>query len=246
MTHTTHIEDRDAWERGRDAAIKRNASVSRQRKWLAEDASRQELIDLCSDDFGGTDSFPRVFNEDCAQCRKHFNWEWKNSPDCDGHPNEVIKSAWRASGDFLEAMFEQINEWGRLSEKQEAAVRKILERAKGRVAEWEAKKAEEFANSADCPQGRVQVTGTIISTDLRETSFGNVWKMLVRDDSGFKVWGSIPSKLHEPEEEGGQWITGKEMKGKRVSFTAAIEPSEDDQKFGFFKRPTKAKIEAAQ
>ena len=245
MTHTTHIENRDAWERGRDAAIKRNASVSRQRKWLAEDASRQELIDLCWGHIG-TDSFPEVFNENCRSCRKRFEWGGADSPDCTGHPNEVVVSAFRASGDFLRAMDDQINEWGRLSENQEAAVRKILERAKGRVAEWEAKKAEEFANSADCPQGRVQVTGTIISTDLRETSFGNVWKMLVRDDSGFKVWGSIPSKLHEPEEEDGQWITGKELKGKRVSFTAAVEPSEDDQKFGFFKRPTKAKIEAAQ
>jgi hypothetical protein len=33
------------------------------------------------------------------------------------------------------------------------------------------------------------------------------------------------------------------MKGKRVSFVAAVEPSKDDQKFGFFKRPTKAKLE---
>jgi hypothetical protein len=33
------------------------------------------------------------------------------------------------------------------------------------------------------------------------------------------------------------------MKGKRISFTAAITPSKDDQKFGFFKRPTKAKLE---
>ena len=143
-------------------------------------------------------------------------------------------------------MDDQINEWGRLSEKQEAAVRKILERAKGRVAEWEAKKAEEFANSADCPQGRVQVTGTVLSVKDVETSFGGVWKMLVRDDSGFKVWGSIPRKLREPEEENGVWLAAKELKGMRVSFTAAVEPSEDDQKFGFFKRPTKAKIEAAQ
>jgi hypothetical protein len=87
------------------------------------------------------------------------------------------------------------------------------------------------------------VTGVIISTDIRDTSFGMQWKMLVRDDSGFKVWGSIPSKLHEPVEENGEWLTGQAMKGKRVSFVAAVEPSKDDQKFGFFKRPTKAKLE---
>jgi len=198
MTHTTHIENRDAWERGRDAAIKRNARVGRQRKWLAEDASRQELGTFVS---------------------------------CGGD-----------GSDFSIAMRDALEEWGTLTEGQEAAMRKVMARAQKREAE----RAAEWEAAADCPQGRVQVTGTIISTDIRETSFGDQWKMLVRDDSGFKVWGSIPSKLHEPEDEDGQWITGKELKGKRVSFTAAIEPSEDDQKFGFFKRPTKAKIEAAQ
>lgn len=198
MTHTTHIEDRDAWERGREAAIRRNASISRNRKWLAEDESRIELHAFVS---------------------------------CGGD-----------GSDFSIAMRDALDEWGTLTEGQEAAMRKVMARAEKREAE----RTAEWEAAADCPQGRVQVTGTIISTDLRETSFGNVWKMLVRDDSGFKVWGSIPSKLHEPEEEDGQWITGKEMKGMRVSFTAAVEPSEDDQKFGFFKRPTKAKIEAAQ
>jgi hypothetical protein len=53
--------------------------------------------------------------------------------------------------------------------------------------------------------------------------------MLVQDDRGFKVWGSVPSNLYD-------------AKGRSVSFSAAIQPSEDDDKFGFFKRPTKAKF----
>ena len=141
--------------------------------------------------------------------------------------------------EFIANMRDALHEWGRLTENQEAAVRKAMARAEKREvernAEWEA--------AADCPEGRVEVTGVIISTDIRDTSFGMQWKMLVRDDSGFKVWGSIPSKLHEPAEEDGQFVTGQELKGKRVSFTAAITPSEDDQKFGFLKRPTKAKLE---
>lgn len=202
MTHTTHIEDRDAWERGREAAIRRNASISRNRKWLAEDESRIELHTFVS---------------------------------CGGD-----------GSDFSIAMRDALEEWGTLTESQEVAMRKVMARAEKREAE----RTAEWEAAADCPQGRVQVVGTIISTDIRETSFGDQWKMLVRDDSGFKVWGSIPSKLFvtEVDEHGCEcnWRSGHSMKGERVSFTAAVEPSEDDQKFGFFKRPTKAKIEAAQ
>lgn len=195
MTHTTHIEDRDAWERGRDAAIRRNAAKTRGRKWIAEDDSRVELANFVAN--GGDGS------------------------------------------DFSLDMRDALDQWGSLTASQEAAMRKVMarfeQREAERTAEWEA--------AADCPAGRVEVSGVIISTDIREGAFGSQWKMLVRDDSGFKVWGSVPSKLHEPAEENGQWITGQEMKGKRVSFTAAVEPSKDDQKFGFFKRPTKAKLE---
>ena len=106
-----------------------------------------------------------------------------------------------------------------------------------RNAEWEA--------AADCPEGRVEVIGVILSVDIRDTAFGSQWRMLVRDDSGFKVWGSIPQKLKEQTETflNHQFFDGTDLKGKRASFTAAITPSKDDQKFGFFLRPTKAKLE---
>lgn len=188
-----HIENPDAWERGRDAAIKANASIGRNKRWIAEDETRKEIERFV---LGG-------------------------------------------GSDFIAAMRDALHEWGRLTESQEAAVRKVMTREEKREAE----RAAEREAAADCPEGRVEVAGVVISTDIRESAFGSQWKMLVRDDSGFKIWGSIPSKLHEPAEENGQWITGQEMKGKRISFTAAITPSKDDQKFGFFKRPTKAKLE---
>lgn len=143
--------------------------------------------------------------------------------------------------EFIANMRDALHEWGRLTENQEAAVRKAMARAEKREvernAEWEA--------AADCPEGRVEVTGVILSVDIRETAFGSQWKMLVRDDSGFKVWGSIPQKLKEQTETflNHQFFDGTDLKGKRVSFIAAITPSKDDQKFGFLKRPTKAKLE---
>jgi len=48
---------------------------------------------------------------------------------------------------------------------------------------------------------------------------------LVQDDRGFKVWG-----------------TSQADKGDRVTFMARVEVSQDDPKFGFYKRPTKVQI----
>jgi hypothetical protein len=54
--------------------------------------------------------------------------------------------------------------------------------------------------------------------------------MLVKDDRGFRVYGTVPGD-----------IIGV-ANGDRVRFDAAVEPSKDDPKFGFYKRPTKATI----
>jgi len=93
----------------------------------------------------------------------------------------------------------------------------------------EEKRQAEHEAAEPCPAGRVVVTGEVLSVKLQDGYYGSTWKMLVKDDRGFKVWGSIPSSLDA-------------SRGCRVTFTAAIEPSNDDDKFGFFKRPTKAAI----
>ena len=73
------------------------------------------------------------------------------------------------------------------------------------------------------------ITGEVLGTKTDYNAFGAVQKMLVKDDRGFKVWGTIPGSITA-------------VKGCRVTFTAAIEPSKDDDRFGFYKRPTKAAI----
>jgi len=80
-----------------------------------------------------------------------------------------------------------------------------------------------------CPIGRVTVIGKVVSTDAKDTDYGTRYVMTVRDDRGFTVWGSQPSSLY-PEV------------GDRIEFTASVERSDRDECFGFFKRPTKARI----
>ena len=88
----------------------------------------------------------------------------------------------------------------------------------------------ERESAANCPEGRVDIVGEIVSVKMKESMYGSVLKMLVVDDTGFKVWGTVPSSI-----EGC-------LRGDTISFSAQVTPSDDDAKFGFFKRPTKASI----
>lgn len=98
-----------------------------------------------------------------------------------------------------------------------------------RELQFEAEKAE----AEDCPSGRVEVTGTILKVEDRETQFGTSWKMAVKDDRGFVVWMTAPSVLFNSPDP---------LKGRRVSVTVALTPSDKDKKFGFGSRPSKARF----
>ena len=81
----------------------------------------------------------------------------------------------------------------------------------------------------------IQIEGEVISKKEHFSYYGHreqmTYKMVVRDDRGFKVWGSVPSALDI-------------AKGDRVRFIADIDASdrEDSFDFGFFKRPRKAEL----
>lgn len=97
-------------------------------------------------------------------------------------------------------------------------------------AKREAEEAAIYAAAEEVPEGRVEVTGEVLTIRHDDNQWGGVTKMLVRDVRGFKVWGSRPESL------------GEARRGDTITFTAAVTQSSDDPKFGFFKRPTKASI----
>lgn len=112
------------------------------------------------------------------------------------------------------------------------------------------------------PEGRVVVTGEIVSTKVSEGQYGMSYKLLVKDDRGFRVYVSIP-KAQDTEayaefcdwvtEQGHDlysfsqecWFTGTDdgtypgVKGKRITLTATLQQSNDDPGFAFGSRPTK-------
>lgn len=78
---------------------------------------------------------------------------------------------------------------------------------------------------------KVQITGVVVNVALKETEWGYREVMTVKDDRGFKVWGTRPAKISDCSI------------GDKVTFIANIEASTEDECFGFYKRPSKVTIE---
>lgn len=140
--------------------------------------------------------------------------------------------------------------YGNISEGQEKFLHVLIRKIDNRK-QIEAERAAEKAKAEDCPTGRVKIAGTVIKTEARDSQYGLQFKMTVKDDRGFLVWGTIPSNLQlidETKTEGSDtWIEQRSLnRNDRVEFTATVTPSDRDAKFGFFKRPSKAKLISEQ
>jgi len=103
-----------------------------------------------------------------------------------------------------------------------------------RLAEQKTEDEKEARDKAheegeDVTEGRQVISGTVLALKNQESDWGSVLKMLVQDDRGFRVWGSVPSNLDCNRED-------------HITFTATVSQSDKDSKFGFFKRPTKASV----
>ena len=142
------------------------------------------------------------------------------------------------SNSFADSLGNALADYGKLSPKQCAAVLKIIDGNIAKKAEWAAKSAAENADAEAIVNGKQVITGEVITVKVQEGYYGDTLKMLVRDDRGFKVWGTVPSALSDAAYEAETTVNGS-----RVTFSATVEASEDDNKFGFYKRPTKAKLE---
>lgn len=132
---------------------------------------------------------------------------------------------------FLDDLVRSLRTYGSLTEKQSAWPVKALENAR----KFQAARAEREAKMAAAPklevaEGRQEVVGTVVSTKWVDNDFGGSLKMLVELEDGNRLWGTVPSSL-----------SGVLLDAK-VAFTAKLEVSDNDEHFGFFSRPTKARL----
>ena len=130
----------------------------------------------------------------------------------------------------------EMNSWGEgFCNKEEELSRKKLQ--------WE-KKSSDIINNylsqykdliwsevVPSTEERIEFTGKILNTKYQENQFGGTLKMLFQDERGFKLWGSVPSKLLD-----------EELSNLHIKFLATVSVSETDSSFGFFKRPSKVAV----
>lgn len=118
--------------------------------------------------------------------------------------------------------------WGSWSNRQLALAHKLAENimnAKAVIVD----RREQEAAMIDAPEGKVEITGKVVSTKWVEGPYNDTLKMLVIDDRNFKVWSTVPAAI-DPEV------------GQKVRFTATLTRSDKDASFAFAKRPSKASI----
>ena len=89
----------------------------------------------------------------------------------------------------------------------------------------------EYKQVVPLTEDRMQFEGKIINTKFQENQFGGTLKMLFEDIRGFRLWGSVPSKLLD-----------EELNNLNIKFLASVQVSNTDTSFGFFKRPTKVEV----
>lgn len=154
---------------------------------------------------------------------------------------------WSREWSILADMVTRLIRHGKpLSEKQVTFANKLMHDAENR-AEVLAQRAAEKASAPDVPTGKQVITGTVIKTEVRDGAYGTEYKLTVKDDRGFVLWGSIPSSLQlvdiERHDNETTWTESRGLRrGDRVAFSATVQRSDRDPKFGFYKRPTQAKV----
>lgn len=91
-----------------------------------------------------------------------------------------------------------------------------------------AKASDEIVRTA-VVEGKIQISGTVLRRYKKQTEdYGTQVKMIVLDDRGFEVVGTVPASIIHVAE------------GDRITFEATVKQSPDKPHFGFFSRPTKA------
>jgi len=136
---------------------------------------------------------------------------------------------------IVKSIRSNFRKWHSLSLKQWALVKKII-REEAAKAEAKTNEPTPVAIPVELLEGRHTILGVLLHTKVEPGYTYNsfVTKMLVRDDRGFKVWGSLPTAVSDISI------------GDRIMFDAKVEVSTKDECFGFVKRPSKASFEAVE
>lgn len=151
---------------------------------------------------------------------------------------EIYELDWDCNNNYrstLQNIVLKLVRYGDLSEKQLNFLAKLVDLHDN----WEERKAEieaerkaqhEAAKPIPVSDKRTTIQGKVLSLKKVDSDYGVMIKILVVAEEGWKVYGNAPSILLQEGLE----------RGCKVRFNARVTVSQDDEKFGFFSRPTKA------
>lgn len=164
------------------------------------------------------------------------------------YADPALAAALRTPHGIVRDIADKLDRYGRMSEAQRDLVMKLA-----------GQHAAEKANAGTVLAGRQTITGTVLSAQWRDSYSGSTAKALVlvdTPDGPVKLWGTIPSILvdliadrsrtvsvrngHYSQEAG----TLSAARGATLTFTGTVEPSRDDNAFGFWSRPHGGTVDA--
>lgn len=139
-------------------------------------------------------------------------------------------ASWAYEENIVYDIVQKLVRYGSISDKQQNFLRSLIHKIENREV-IAAQRAAEYQEAKPIPafDGRATIDGEVLSIKEAETIYGYTLKMVVKSPDGWKVYGSVPSGVALE-------------RGDKVSFNAMVTVSNDDPKFGFFKRPTKMQI----
>ena len=126
--------------------------------------------------------------------------------------------------------------------KREAEALKQQEEKDKDEAEYQAvllerQKIYDMAEPVPTLDERIEFSGVIEKTYIKESQWGSQRRCFFIDDRGFKLNGTCPKIVVQREDEDGFYdVNEYPQEGERVTFIARVSVSDEDPKFGFFKR----------
>lgn len=133
---------------------------------------------------------------------------------------EQAKKPEHQGNSFVRDVLNKLDQYGELSERQIECVIGSL----ARDAAFAAKRAAEPQPVAPVAEGRVEVSGEVLTFKTQESMYGLTTKMLVRLSDLNKIWVTMPSAydLH---------------KGDKLTMKVTLTRSDKDPHFAFGSRP---------
>lgn len=146
------------------------------------------------------------------------------------HPEIDWDRARASQNSFVQGLLASGQKYGKLSNKQLAAIVNSFAQDDERTARFAAETQALVESGVRAPSGRQIVRGRITSKKWHSDRWGESWKVLLINDEGWKVWCTLAEAIDDAEV------------GDVIEVTLTLTPSEDDVTFAFGKRPTGSSI----